>query len=375
MQPIATAQIEDQIRFREFAAAKIGSGAAAFDAEQRIPRALIEEMASAGLLCLTVRRRFGGHGQDAWTYGLLNEEIGACCSSVRCLLTVHDMVAASIERWGTAFQREYWLPRMVSGETIAAFALTEPAVGSDAASVETTAVRSKHGFELTGVKRWITSSGIADVFLTFAKLDGRNCAFLVDRSAPGLSIVSTPNMLGVRGSMVGELRLDDCLVEGERLLGQPGFGFTCVASGALDFGRYAVAWGCVGLTRACVEACFMYTSARHQFGPPIFDQQLIRRMLTEMVVNLDAARLLCRQAGELRDAADPHALQETSIAKYFASRAASMAANDAVQMHGGNGCGPCYPVERYFRDARIMQIIEGSNEMHQINISGDLAFS
>jgi alkylation response protein AidB-like acyl-CoA dehydrogenase len=359
--------------YRKFTEALIAPRAGDFDSEQFIPRTLVTEMANEGLLCSTLPTKYGGGGKDAITHGLLNEEIGACCSSVRCMLTVHDMAAASIMRWGTPRQRERWLPEMASGATLGAFALTEPGVGSDAASIESVAVEREDGYAISGHKIWITSAQIADLFLVFAKLERQNCAFLISRETPGLSIQPIAGMLGVRGSMIGELHFNSCVVPKDRLLGAPGFGFSHVASSALDFGRYTVAWGCVGLARACAAASSSHAHTRYQFGKPLEEHQLIRRLLSDMFVNLDAARLLCCQAGCLRDTGDPLSIHETSVAKYFAARAASQAANDAVQIHGGHGCGPCFPVQRFLRDAKVMEIIEGTNEMHQISLASSAA--
>jgi alkylation response protein AidB-like acyl-CoA dehydrogenase len=176
-------------------------------------------------------------------------------------------------------------------------------------------------------------------------------------------------LLGVRASMLAELRLGDCRIPQENLVGKVGVGFSHVAAAALDYGRYSVAWGCVGIARACLEACLQHTSKRRQFGSLLKDHQLIRRMLSNMMTNLRAARLLCLRAGQLREDGDPDALVETLVAKYFASRAAMEAAHDAVQIHGALGCSDESPVSRYFRDAKIMEIIEGSNEIQQLTIA------
>jgi alkylation response protein AidB-like acyl-CoA dehydrogenase len=169
--------------------------------------------------------------------------------------------------------------------------------------------------------------------------------------------------------MLAELRLEDCCIPRRNLVGQVNFGFSHVAATALDYGRYSVAWGCVGIGQACVEACLQYTNVRRQFGAYLREHQLIQQLLTEMITNVKAARLLCCQAGYLKDAGDLRAITETSIAKYFASRTAFKAANDAVQIHGANGCSRDYKVQRYLRDAKIMEIIEGSTQMQQINIA------
>jgi alkylation response protein AidB-like acyl-CoA dehydrogenase len=353
---------------REFVECEIRPHAARFDREQRIPLELIQAMAARGYLGVPLPVK-GDGGKDMLTYGLINEEIGRGCSSVRSLLTAHDMVGHAIARWGAQQQRECWLPKLASGQSVAAFALTEPNVGSDASRVETSAVRQGDSYVLNGEKRWVTSGQIADVFLVFAQCDSQPGAFLVERGAAGLSLTPATELLGTRASMPAELHLKDCRVPSENVVGKIGFGFSHVAASALDQGRYSVAWGCVGIAQACLEACLQYTSQRQQFGRWLRDHQLIRRMVSNMVTNLRAARLLCLHAGYLKDAGDPGAIVETQIAKYFASRAAMRAARDAVQIHGANGCGPDYPVARYYRDAKVMEIIEGSNEIQQLTIA------
>jgi alkylation response protein AidB-like acyl-CoA dehydrogenase len=279
------------------------------------------------------------------------------------------MVSQAVLRWGTSWQREYWLPKLARGQVIAAFALSELNVGSDARHVESSATPSGDSYVLKGKKKWITFGQMADLFLIFAQCEGKPSAFLVERGSPGLSVKPINGMLGVRASMLAELQSDDCRVSKQSLIGRVGFGFSHVAATALDHGRYSVAWGCVGIGQACLEACMQYASARKQFGSLLKDHQLIRRMISDMITNLRAARLLCMQAGYLKQAGDPNALVETMIAKYFASRMATKAASDAVQIHGANGCSSEYPVARYFRDAKIMEIIEGSNEIQQIMIA------
>lgn len=354
---------------REFVEREIKPLAERFDREQEIPAALIQKLARQGYLGATLPTECGGGGKDMLTYGLINEEIGRGCSSVRSLLTVHDMVGHAIARWGTNQQRERWLPKLYGGQAIAAFALSEPNVGSDARQVETSATRHGDYYILRGEKRWISFGQIADLFLIFAHCEGMPCAFLVERDKAGLSLTPMTNLLGLRASMLAEMRLEDCLVPQESLVGKVGFGFSHVAASALDQGRYSVAWGCVGIIQACLDACLQYTSQRRQFDSLLRDHQLIRRLMCDMITNLRAARLLCIEAGYLKDSRDPGASVETQIAKYFASRTAAKAASVAVQIHGANGCIPEYGVARYFRDAKIMEIIEGSNEIQQITIA------
>jgi len=306
---------------------------------------------------------------DMITYGLLSEEVGRGCSSLRSLLTVHSMVAHALCKWGNQSQKEHWLPKLASGECIAAFALSELNVGSDAKSIETTATLSGNSYLLNGQKKWITYGQIADIFLVFAQCDGNPSAFLVEKNSPGLSIKSISGMLGVRASMLAELHFNDCRIPQENLVCRQGCGFSHVASTALDCGRYSVAWGCVGIAQACLEACIQYTSQRKQFGVYLREHQLIRQLVTEMLTNVKAARLLCYRAGYLKEIGDPGSIAETSIAKYFTSKIATQAANNAVQIHGANGCTNEYAVARYLRDAKIMEIIEGSTQIQQINIA------
>jgi alkylation response protein AidB-like acyl-CoA dehydrogenase len=326
-------------------------------------------MAQQGYLSTVLPENYGGLGLDMVTFGLLNEEIGRVCSSTRGLLTVHGMVSYAILRWGTDEQKKHWLPRLASGEIIAAFALTEPDVGSDAKSIETVAEKQGDAYVLSGTKRWITFGQIADLFLVFAKCDDKASAFLVERDGSGLTTEPILGLLGGRAAMVAEVHMGDCRIPAGNLLGGLGFGFSTVAMSALDIGRYSVAWGCVGLGQACVDASLDYAKQRKQFGKPLRRHQLVQQMLTNMITNVKAARLLCYYAGYLHDADAPSAIAETLVAKYFASTMAPRVAGDAVQIHGGNGCGSDYPVQRYLRDAKIMEIIEGSNQMQQVMIS------
>jgi alkylation response protein AidB-like acyl-CoA dehydrogenase len=355
--------------FRAFAEQEIVPHADQYDEVEQISSDLIEKLARQGYLGAVLPEQSGGMGLDMITCGLLNEEVGRACSSVRSLLTVHGMVSLVLQRWGSPEQKEVWLSQLASGARIAAFGLTETNVGSDAKSVETTATPSGNSYLLNGQKKWITFGQIADVFLIFAQSEGKPTAFLVEKQTPGLVIKPIRGMLGVRASMLAELHLEDCCIPRSNLVGQVNFGFSHVAATALDYGRYSVAWGCVGIGQACVEACLRYTNIRRQFGAYLGEHQLVQQMLTEMITNVKAARLLCYQAGYLKDVRDPKAITETSIAKYFASRTAFKAANDAVQIHGANGCSSEYKVQRYLRDAKIMEIIEGSTQMQQINIA------
>jgi glutaryl-CoA dehydrogenase (non-decarboxylating) len=363
-----------RLETRSFVEREISPYAEQFDQQERIPVELIRKMARRGYLGASLPREWGGRGTDLMSYGVVHEEIGRGCSSVRSLLTVQDMVALAVFKWGSKEQKERWVPRFAGGESIAAFALSEPGVGSDAKAVTTAARASRASYILTGHKRWISFGQLADVFLVIAHCEGSPAAFLVERQTPHLALEPITGMLGLRGSMLAAVSFDRCEVPRENLVGRVGFGFSHVASTSLDHGRYSVAWGCVGVAQACLQASIRYAREREQFGDRLENYQLVQRMIADMATNIKAARLLCLRAGQLRQERDPAAVLETSIAKYFASTSLMGIATDAVQIHGANGCSNAYPVQRYMRDAKIMEIIEGSTQIQQINIARHAAY-
>lgn len=368
--PLAPSEAQSAVRARTraFVQERIAPHADRWERDDGFPVELVAELRGVGLLGAPLPEEVGGSGLDPVAYGLLTEEVGRGCSSVRSLLTVHDMSTLAVHRWGSPRLRDELVPAMARGESLVAFALSEPAVGSDAASVETEARRENGHFILSGRKRWITCGRIADLFLVVARGEGGPVALLVDADSPGFTRTPIPGMSGTGASHLAELAFEECRVPEERLVGRPGFGFSAVAGTALDHGRYSVAWGAVGIAQASLDAATRYTEERHQFGEPLRDRQLVRRKLTDMIADTRAARLLCYRAGHLRAAGSPGTLAETQVAKYFASRAAARAARAAVQLHGANGLSPDYPVGRYLRDAQVTEIIEGSTQIQQITI-------
>lgn len=336
---------------------------------QHTPPELVRALADSGYLGLAVPKEYGGGGRDAVTLGLLAAELGRACSSLRSLLTVHTMVAHTILRWGSRAQKDTWLPLLATGERIAALAVSEPGTGSDAAAVTSRLTPTDDGHRLDGHKKWITYGHIADLFLTVGRTDEGPTAVLVERTTPGLSTTLITDLIGIRASMTADVRFDASPVPHDNVLLRPGLGVSHVVGAALDLGRYTVGWGSVGIIEACLNASLAYAGRREQFGSLIKDHQLVRRMISDMYTEARAARLLCTDAGLLRDRRDPGALAATSLAKYFASRAAVRAASDAVQIHGANGCSSDYPVQRYLGDAKIMEIIEGSSQLHQVGLA------
>jgi alkylation response protein AidB-like acyl-CoA dehydrogenase len=282
---------------------------------------------------------------------------------------VQNLVAHTIQRWGDPDQRARWLPKLATGEVKAAFCLTEPEVGSDGASVETSVRASDNGWVVDGTKLWVTGGRIADLFLVIGRHADGPVATLVERDAPGVTVDPVTGQLGLRAAMLADVRLADVVVPHAALLGRPGFGWSHVAATALDHGRHSVAWGCVGICRSCVEVAADYAVTRRQFGQPLAHHQLVRRMIADMTTDLAAAESLSERASTRRQSRAPSALHDTMVAKYFASGAAARASAQAVQILGAVGTSPRYPVERHFRDAKIMQIIEGSDQMQQLTIA------
>lgn len=363
---LGAAQENARRHFAAWTDREVAPFAGEWDRAGATPRSVVERMAAEGFLGALVPAELGGTGMDAVTFGLLNEELGRGCSSIRSLVTVHSMACHAIARWGSRAQKEAWLPAMARGERIGAFGLSEPEVGSDAGAIQTTAELDGDAYVVRGTKKWTTYGQIADVLLCFARADGKPLALLVDLHAPGVT-VEPLTVHGTRASMVAQISLDGVRVPRSDRLAGPGFGLG-VALSVLELGRYSVACGCVGILRACLDASAAYAATRVQGGSVIGEHQLVQAMLADMATDWRAARLLCLHAGWLRDQNDPDAGREVFHAKYFASTAATRAALAAVQVHGANGLTDAYPVERLLRDSRVMEIIEGSTQIQQVTI-------
>lgn len=363
--------VVDRDSARAFVDTHVAPYANEFERAARIPESLLAAMAEAGLWAPFLPVEVGGRGLDMVTLGEVHEEVGRGCSSVRSLLTVHTMASWTVQRWGSPEQRERWLPEMATGRALGAFCLTEPEAGSDATGIQTTARRDGGSWILDGTKKWITGGQRADVYLVFARTGASIGAFLVPRVTPGVQVRPITEIMGTRGSMLAEITFQDVVLDGDALLGPSGFTAGMVLTGTLDIGRYSVASGSTGIIAACLEASADYTTRRMVGGQRLRDLQLIRAKVSDMVTDLRAARLLFREAGRLKDAGDSATLMATWVAKYFASTAAARHASEAVQIHGANGMGGDYPVARLYRDAKVMELIEGSNEIQRTTIADD----
>jgi alkylation response protein AidB-like acyl-CoA dehydrogenase len=340
--------------------------AGVFEEQEALPRELILKLAQKGYLGAVFPEEYGGLALDQIHYGLLTEEIGKGCSSTRALLTVHtSLVGETLLRWGNVEQKEKWLPCMARGEKIAAFALTEPDIGTDAGNIKTTYQQEGDRFILNGHKKWISLGDIADIFLVIASNNGNITAFLVEREFPGVKIARMRGLMMGKAAHIAEIEFHNVEVPMGNLIGKVGNGFAYVASTALDCGRYSIAWAGVAIAQAALEEMVTYARKRTQFGQKIYKFQLIKGMIADATTQIKAARALCLHAGKLRVEKSEEAIIETCIAKYFTSKVAFKVANDAVQIHGGNGFYNQYPAERLFRESRVLEVIEGTSQVQQ----------
>jgi len=366
-----------QAQARQFAEQEVAPVAREADEKGQFPLHLVKRMGELGFLAGPIEPEYGGSSMDYVSYALLCEELGRADSSVRGFLTVHtSLVSMCIRDWGTEEQKRRYLPRLATGEWIGCYALTEPNAGSDVASMETLAREEGDYYILDGEKIWITNGISAHVAIVFASRDhsARHrgiCAFLVETNTLGFYREPMPGKeLGHRASEHVHIMIKECRVPKSALLGAPGEGFK-VAMSALDRGRLGVAAGAVGVAQACLDACISFATQRRQFGQRIADFEMIQATLADMAADVEAARLLVYRAAWTKDQGLP-ATKPTSIAKLFATEAAMKAASEAVLMHGNRGYSNEYPVERYYRDIKGLQIYEGTSHIQRIIIAREL---
>jgi alkylation response protein AidB-like acyl-CoA dehydrogenase len=368
-------RIQQQARI--FAEQEVAPLAREADEKGEFPLHLVKRMGELGFLAGPIEPEYGGSGMDYISYALLCEELGRVDSSVRGFLTVHtSLVSLCIRDWGTEEQKRRYLPRLAAGEWIGCYALTELDAGSDVASMKSTAREEGDYYILNGEKIWITNGSSAQIAIVFASRDraARHkgiCAFLIETDTPGFHREPMPGKeLGHRASEHVHITLKDCMVHKSALLGIPGEGFK-VAMSALDRGRLGVAAGALGIAQACLNACIAFATQRRQFGQRIADFQMIQATLADMSADVEAARLLVYRAAWVKDQG-LSATKATSIAKLFATEAAMKAASEAVLMHGNRGYSNEYPVERYYRDIKGLQIYEGTSQIQRIIIAREL---
>jgi alkylation response protein AidB-like acyl-CoA dehydrogenase len=368
---------------RDFAEREIAPVARDYDRSEEFPWPVLEKMKPLGFLGASIPEEYGGMGLDSIAYCLVIEEIARADSSIRGILSVNcSLVGTAIAKWGTEDQKKAWLPKLSAGDAIGCFALTEPGAGSDPGSAQMAAVRDGDDYVLNGTKMFITNGTVAGLALTFANADPSKgakgvTAFLVPVPTPGLKAIEIKGKLGLRAASTAEMVYADVRVPATAVLGEVGSGMK-VALGALDQGRVSLAAGCVGIAQACLDASVEYAKQREQFGKPIAGFQLIQEMLADMLVEVEAARLLVWRAAALKDKGSRNTV-EAAIAKYVASEAAVKCANLAIQVHGGYGYIDEFPVGRYLRDARVTTLYEGTSQVQKLllgrHLTGVSAFT
>jgi len=355
---------------QSFADEALRQRAGEFDREESLPRDIIDELAKRKYLLASLPEDHGGLGLNPVYYGFLTEEIGKACCSTRGLITIQSsLIGETLLRWGTKEQKATWLPAMAKAEKIGAFALTEPEVGTDAKGVQTTYEKIGKEYIINGHKKWTSFGAIADFFIVIAARGTEITAFIVERDRPGIVTSHQKGLLANRAAYIAEIEFQDVNIPEENVIAKPGSGFSFIANTALDHGRYSIAWAGVAVAQEALDSMVKYARERKAFGRKIGEFQLIQSMIGNAVTKIHAARALCIKAGEMRAFGNSDATIETTIAKYFTSKIACEVTTDAVQVHGGNGCSDKYPVERLFREAKVLEIIEGTSQIQQLLIA------
>lgn len=366
-----------RVAIRAFAEEVLGPGAQERDELEQYPSEQVEAMAELDLFGLTCPTEFGGAGSDTVSYAISIEELSRVDPSVGVSLAVHNSVATyPILYHGTEEQKRRWLPELASGKRIGAFCLSEAQAGSDAAGVETTAVKDGDEWVVNGSKLWATNGGVAGLYIVIAVTDkaqrkGKGLsAFIVERECDGVSLGVKEHKLGIRSSDTYEIVFDEVRVPEDHFLGAPGKGLA-ISLGTLDGGRIGIGAQAVGIAQAALEESVAYAKEREQFGAPIARLQPIQWKLADMATDVAASRLLVYQAAEMKDRGVPFT-KEAAIAKLYASEAAIRVVHHGLQVHGGYGYTKDYPIERLYRDARVTTIYEGTSEVQRIVIARQL---
>ena len=358
---------------RDFSEKRLKPGAQTWDEQEQIPESVYREGGELGFFGLSVPEEFGGSGVDPLAYAVAMEELARGSAAFQVCATVHNSLAcAAIAKFGTPEQKKALLPKMATGERLGAYALSEAGSGSDAGSLVAAAADKGSHYLVNGIKSWVTNGGFASVFLTFVSTDksmgnrGITC-LIVEKGMPGFSLGKKEKKMGLRASDTRELVFKDAKIPKSAVLGKVGGGFK-IALSQLDAGRIGIAAQSVGIAQAAFEEALSYAKQRRQFNKAISEFQLTQAKLADMAINISAARLLVFQAAAKLAQGEACTL-EAAMAKSFASRIANKACYDAVQIHGGNGFVRDFPVERYFRDARVTEIYEGTTEVQSLIIA------
>lgn len=361
---------------REFAENEVKPIAAELDRTHRFPAELIKRLSELGFMGVPYPEQYGGAGMDYLSYSLVVEELAVACGSTAVIVSAHTSLGCDpIYNNGTEEQKQKFLKPLAGGQKIGCLGMTEPSAGSDAANIKTTAVKDGKNWVINGTKNFITNGGQADIAVITAITDKSQghkgiSTFIVEKGTPGFKVGKQEEKLGINASSTTELVFEDCKIPEENLLGQLGQGFK-IALQTLDGGRIGIASQALGIARAALEASVKYAKERQQFGQPLANFQAIQWMLADMATQLDAARLLTHRAAFLKDSKQRFS-HEAAMAKLFASETATMVTHKGIQIHGGYGYTKDYPLERFYRDARITEIYEGTSEIQRLVIANNL---
>jgi alkylation response protein AidB-like acyl-CoA dehydrogenase len=362
---------------RDLCAKELAPRAAEYEAAERFPREVFKTLGAAGLLGLPYDEKYGGGGQPYEVYLQVVEELARNWLTVGLGVSVHSLSCYGLANYGTEEQKERWLPEMVGGDTLGAYCLSEPQSGSDAAALSTRAVRDGDDYVVSGTKAWITHSGQADFYTLMVRTsdDGAKgiSALLAENGTPGMSFGKPENKMGMRGSTTAQVLLDGARVPAERLLGAEGAGFS-IALSALEAGRLGIAACAVGVAQAALDQAVEYAKTRKQFGKPIADFQGLGFMLADMATAVETGRAAYLAAARRRDLGQPYGTQ-AAMAKLYCTDMAMRVTTDAVQVLGGYGYTADFPAERYMREAKVLQIVEGTNQVQRLVISRALTRS
>jgi alkylation response protein AidB-like acyl-CoA dehydrogenase len=362
---LTSSQKERYEEFRSFIKTNVEPYAAKWDQDEEMPDDFISLLGKSGYLGSNIPEEYGGKGWDFVTFGLLNEAVGRGISSLTDLFTIQAMVSATILKWGTKDQKNKWLNPLALGEIIGAFSLTEPNAGSAIRYLETTFSKQGDKYILNGCKKWTSYGEKADLFLIFGKDEEKSIACLLPKNTPGLEIKPIRNMMGFKAAHMAQLNFNNVEIPESDIIGKPGFALSHVAPIGLHYGRISTSCSALGLLRACFEESIIYASQRKIGDKYVGDEGMIRTLIARMGTDLQAAGLLCFTACKAEDEKTPDVYEKVLMAKYFTSRAVVQAASDAVQIRGASGCHESSPVARYYRDAKIMEIIEGTTQVHE----------
>ncbi|HDS4301027.1 TPA: colibactin biosynthesis dehydrogenase ClbF [Klebsiella aerogenes] len=352
-----------------FAKQHLALAAQNIERQQFIVPDIISCVAQAGYLGASIPQKYGGRGYDSYQLCALHEVMAGVHGSLENLITVTGMVSTLLQRVGSAAQKAHYLPKLATGELIGAIALTESNIGSDLVNVETELQQDGDGWRLNGKKKWITLGQIADFFIVLIHCGNQLATVLIDRNTDGFTITPLNDMLGLRGNMLAELHFNDCRLKEDALLGPLTPGVPLAVNFALNEGRFTTACGSLGLCRAAVDVAARYIRQRKQFKRRLFSHGIVQHLFATMLTQTRSAQLMCFSAAEYRETLHPAMINQILMAKYVASKAAVDVAGKAVQLLGANGCHADYAVERYYRDAKIMEIIEGTSQIHEIQIA------